>query len=78
MLNRVKKMLQQFINGLAILVLFALSVVYLWVNGVIMTAVLNELRLDTYMGMETGFGIVLLVFFLVWVPAYFLVRYHRR
>jgi hypothetical protein len=35
-----------------------------------MTEVINDLRLDTYITLETGFGIVMLVLFLGWGPVW--------
>jgi len=78
MLDRMKKILHHCINGLAILLLVITSIAYVCVNGIIVTAVINNFRLDTYVGVETGLGIVMLVFFLGWTPAYFLVKYARR
>lgn len=78
MLDRMKRILHHCINALAILLLVITSIAYVCVNGIIVTAVINNLRLDTYMGVETGLGIVMLVLFLGWTPAYFLVKYARR
>ena len=45
-----------------------LIVAYGLYAGVVTTLVLNDLRLDTYVGFSTGAQLVLLVFLLVWVP----------
>ena len=78
MLNKIKKLLGRCLTILAFLLLFVAGLVYIWVNSVLVTLVVNELRLDTYIGLETGFGIVLLIFFVGWAPAWFLAQYMRR
>jgi uncharacterized membrane protein len=45
--------------------------IYFMVSSVITVAVINDLRLDTYLDVETGFGIVMLVYLLGWVPHWF-------
>jgi hypothetical protein len=43
---------------------------YLMINSVIATQVINDLRLDTYVSYETGFGVVVLVLLLGWGPVW--------
>jgi len=78
MLNKIKKLLRRCVTVLALLLLFVAGLLYVWVNSVLVTLVVNELRLDTYIGLETGFGIVMLIFFVGWAPAWFLAQYIRK
>tara|TARA_R110002020_G_scaffold84463_1_gene209198 strand:- start:90 stop:284 length:195 start_codon:yes stop_codon:yes gene_type:complete len=52
------------------MVLVAAMLAYLMINSVIATQVINDLRLDTYVTYETGFGVVLLVLLLGWGPVW--------
>ena len=56
------------INGVLATILLLAVVSYVGINTIIMTEVINDLRLDTYVSLETGFGIVILIFLLGWVP----------
>jgi len=44
--------------------------IYAGINAVMITRVLNDWRLDTYMGVETGLNILLLLVMLVYIPAW--------
>ena len=68
MWNKVKGFLSRGINMLTGVIMALLLVAYGLYAGVVMTLVLNDLRLDTYVGYSTGAQLVLLVFLLVWVP----------
>ena len=41
---------------------------YVIISSLIMTRVINDLRLDTYVTFDTGMGIVMLVLLLGWGP----------
>ena len=56
----------------------ALVIIYATINAVMITGVLNDWRLDTYMGLDTGLSIILLLFMLVYVPAWALVKMAQR
>jgi len=77
MLDKLKALLEHTISALAVVVLFVSSVAYLWVASVITTTVVNAWRLDAYVGLDTGFGIVFLIILLGWVPAYLVLNYSR-
>jgi|TARA_R110000824_G_scaffold266274_2_gene455269 hypothetical protein len=68
MWNKIKGFLIRGINMLTGVIMALLLVAYGLYAGVVMTLVLNDLRLDTYVGYSTGAQLVLLVFLLVWVP----------
>ena len=64
----------------AVVAFFVIVVIagYIGISSFIMTSVVNDLRLDTYIDFDTGFGIVSLVLFLVWVPIWLLRESGRR
>jgi len=70
MWSRAKQLLLQGINVLLACVLILGCVAYVGINTILMTEVINDLRLDTYITLETGFGIVMLVLFLGWGPVW--------
>ena len=71
MYDRMKRFLLRCIDVLMLMLLVAASGAYLVITSVIMTSVVNDLRLDTYITYETGFGIIMLVFLLGWAPVWF-------
>tara|TARA_B100000029_G_scaffold330209_1_gene322528 strand:+ start:19372 stop:19632 length:261 start_codon:yes stop_codon:yes gene_type:complete len=70
MYEKMKALLEHFINVLLALVLLGGCGAYLLINSIVMTSVINELRLDTYVSLHTGFGIVILVLLLGWGPVW--------
>jgi hypothetical protein len=50
------------------LVFVGVTFLYVGVSSFIMTRVINDLRLDTYVGIDTGMGIIMLILLLVWGP----------
>jgi len=70
MYERMKAFLHQCINMVVALILVGTMMAYFVINSVIMSTVINDLRLDTYVGYDTGFSVVLLIFLLGWVPFY--------
>ena len=74
MMEKFKALLHRLVDGLVVLIVMLLAVVYVGAAGITMTAVINDLRLDTYVDVSIGTGIVLLVMLLVWVPLLFLFR----
>jgi hypothetical protein len=50
------------------LIVLGLCAGYISISSFIVTQVINDLRLDTYIDFSTGFGIVSLVLLLVWAP----------
>lgn len=60
-------------SGLHLVAAILMTVVigiYAGINAVMITRVLNDWRLDTYMGVETGLNILLLLVMLVYIPAW--------
>jgi len=60
-------------SGLHLVAAILMTVVigiYAGINAVMITRVLNDWRLETYMGVETGLNILLLLVMLVYIPAW--------
>jgi purine-cytosine permease-like protein len=70
MWNKAKKLLGQFLNLLLAVILVLACISYVVINSILATEVINDLRLDTYVGLETGLGIVMLVLLLGWGPVW--------
>ena len=70
MYERMKAFLRGCIDLVLALVLVGAMLAYLMINSVVVTQVINDLRLDTYITYETGFGVVLLVLLLGWGPVW--------
>ena len=70
MYERMKVFLHHCINVVVAVILVATLGAYLVITSVIATRVINDLRLDTYVGVDTGFGIVMLILLLGWAPVW--------
>jgi hypothetical protein len=70
MYERMKAFLRRCVDLVVALILIGAMLAYLMINSVITTQVINDLRLDTYVTYETGFGVVLLVLLLGWGPVW--------
>jgi hypothetical protein len=70
MYERMKAFLRGCIDLVLALVLVGAMLAYLMINSVLVTQLINDLRLDTYVTYETGFGVVLLVLLLGWGPVW--------
>tara|TARA_R110000824_G_scaffold102639_5_gene244149 strand:- start:1039 stop:1278 length:240 start_codon:yes stop_codon:yes gene_type:complete len=70
MWNKVKKLLQHGLNVAVAIILVLACFSYVGINSILVTEVINDLRLDTYVTLETGFGIVMLVLLLGWGPVW--------
>ena len=70
MYERMKAFLRRCVDLVVAFILIGAMLAYLMVNSVIATQVINDLRLDTYVTYETGFGVVLLVLLLGWGPVW--------
>jgi amino acid permease len=62
--------LHHCINMLIAIILVGALGSYVVINSVIMTRVINDLQLDSYVGIDTGFGIVMLILLLGWGPVW--------
>jgi len=70
MYERIKAFIQHCIHLVVALVLVAALGGYVLINSIIMTRVINDLQLDTYVSMDTGFGVVMLILLLGWGPVW--------
>ena len=75
MYDRLKNFLSHFINLVVVLVLLATAGVYVLATSIIMTHVINDLRLDTYIELDTGCEVVLLILLLGWGPPWLMRRF---
>ena len=78
MWSKAKKVLHQFLNILLAAILVLACISYVGINSILFTEVINDLRLDTYVGLDTGFGITLLVLLLGWGPVWLSRSLERR
>jgi hypothetical protein len=70
MYERMKAFLYHCMNVVLAIILLGACSAYVLINSVIMTRVINDLRLDTYVGIDTGLGVVMLVLLLGWGPVW--------
>ena len=70
MYDRMKAFLYHCINVVLAMILIGACGAYVIINSMIMTRVINDLRLDTYVNFDTGMGIVMLILLLGWGPVW--------
>lgn len=70
MYERMKRLLMSGLHLVAAMLMTAVIGIYAGINAIMITRVLNDWRLDTYMGVETGLNILLLLVMLVYIPAW--------
>ena len=78
MYDRMKRLL---LSGLHLIVtgLLALTgMLYGCIGGVMLTRVINDFRLDTYLGVETGLSIKLLLVMVVYIPSWFMISLAKK
>ena len=73
MYDRMKSFLIRMLNVVVSLLLFGLAAVYALIGGFLTTTVINDLRLDAYIGVETGISMVLLLVMLGYIPLYWVI-----
>ena len=56
-----KRLLMSGLHLVAAMLMTAVIGIYAGINAIMITRVLNDWRLDTYMGVETGLNILLLL-----------------
>ncbi len=78
MYERMKGFLYHCINVLVALVLLGALGAYVVINSIIMTQVINDLQLDTYVSIHTGLGVVMLILLLGWGPVWLMRSLERR
>lgn len=78
MYERMKEFLYHCVNVVIAVILVGACGAYVLINSVIMTRVINDLQLDSYVGVDTGLGIVMLVLLLGWGPVWLMRSFDRR
>ena len=69
-MDRLKNLLRHFLNVVVAMILMVGIMCYGGIKTLMITQVINELRLDTYVTYQTGLGIVMLVLLLGWGPVW--------
>ena len=77
MYDRMKRFLLRMANLIVSLLIVAVAGIYAAIGGILTTTVINDLRLDSYIGFETGIAMVLLLVMLGYIPFYWLARAAR-
>ena len=77
MYDRMKSFLLKMLNVVVSLLIFTVAVIYAAIGGILTTVVINDFRLDAYIGFETGVSIVLLLIMLGYIPLYWVIRSAR-
>ena len=77
MYDRMKSFLLKALNVVVALLILGVGTIYAAISGVLATMVINDLRLDAYIGAETGIAMVLLLVMLGYIPLYWIVRSAR-
>ena len=64
--------------AVATLAVLLVVVIFAGVQGVVLSIVINTLRVDTYIAPIVGLEIVFLLISLVWIPIWVLLAYNKR
>jgi len=78
MYERMKAFLHHCINMVLAMILVGACGAYVIISSLIVTRVINDLRLDTYVAFDTGMGIVMLILLLGWAPVWLWKSSERR
>jgi len=73
MYDRMKRLLLSGLHLIAATLLALTGMLYGCISGVMLTRVINDFRLDTYLGVETGLSIILLLVMVVYIPVWFMI-----
>jgi len=74
MYDRMKSFLLKMLNVVVSLLIFTVAGIYAAIGGILTTVVVNDFRLDAYIGFETGIAMVLLLIMLGYIPLYWVIR----
>ena len=69
MLDKLKNLMVHFMDITVAALVGLIIIFYGVISAAMLTRVINEFRLDTYLGVETGLSIVLLLVMMVYIPA---------
>ena len=70
MWNKAKEFLHHALNVVLAIILVLACASYVGINAILVTEIINALRLDTYVTLETGLGVVFVVLLLGWGPVW--------
>ena len=70
MYERMKEFLYHCMNVVIAIIMIGACGAYVLINSIIMTRVINDLQLDSYIGLDTGLGVVMLILLLGWGPVW--------
>ena len=73
MYDRMKRLLLSGVHLIVNGLLGVTGMLYGCISGVLLTRVINDFRLDTYLGVETGLSIILLVVMMVYIPIWLMI-----
>ena len=73
MYDRMKRLLLSGVHLVVTGLLAMTGMLYGCISGVMLTRVINDFRLDTYLGAETGLSIILLLVMVVYIPIWFMI-----
>jgi hypothetical protein len=73
MYDRMKRLLLSGVHLVVTGLLAVTGMLYGCISGVLLTRVINDFRLDTYLGAETGLSIILLLVMVVYIPIWFMI-----
>ena len=65
-----KYLITKFLNAVVVVLILALALGWIFINGVFVANVANAIRLSGYIDASIGIQIVLLMLGLVWIPLY--------
>ena len=74
MYDRMKSFLLRMLNVVVSLLIIVVAGIYAAIGGILTTVVINDFRLDAYIGFDTGIAIVLLLVMLGYIPLYWVIR----
>ena len=77
MYDRMKSFLIKALNVVVALLIFGFAAIYSEMRGVLATTVIIDLRVDAYIGAETGIAMVLLLVMLGYIPLYWIISSAR-
>jgi len=78
MYDRMKRLI---LNGLHLVVaslMVIVAMLYGCLSAAMLTRVINDFRLDTYLGAETGLAIILLLVMVVYIPIWFMINLAKK
>ena len=73
MYDRMKRLLLSGVHLVVAGLLGIIGMLYGCISGVLLTRVVNDLRLDTYLSIETGLSIILLLVMVVYIPIWWMI-----